>query len=218
MVFMYHGSLRACAAQPVCTTRLVCSFLSTTLLYTNLILERRFALGCTSSSDSASQPSPSICSVLSSPKLTDPPLRINTQVSNASLTNHRTMSMEPHQREARHSRSWVSILSPSRMRATSPVTQMRCDGWCGYDVKLYANVVGIMTLRFAWWPTYNDIPCLPRQISLSACSDPQRAWEGPRGSLTTVLCDFLGQPTFLKFGLYLHTDIYRRHIPLSIIP
>jgi len=29
------------------------------------------------------------------------------------------------------------------------------------------------------------------QVSLSACADPQRAWEGPRGSLTMVLCDFL---------------------------
>lgn len=33
------------------------------------------------------------------------------------------------------------------------------------------------------------------KLSSSACSDPQRAWEGPRGSLTTVLCKYLGQYT-----------------------
>ena len=31
------------------------------------------------------------------------------------------------------------------------------------------------------------------QLSLSACSDPQRAWEGPQGSLTTILCKYLSK-------------------------
>jgi hypothetical protein len=34
------------------------------------------------------------------------------------------------------------------------------------------------------------------QVSLSACADLQRAWEGPRGSLTEILCEFLGKPVF----------------------
>jgi hypothetical protein len=38
------------------------------------------------------------------------------------------------------------------------------------------------------------------QLSLSACVDLQRAWEGPRGSLSAVLCRFLGQRIFLQYG------------------
>ena len=37
----------------------------------------------------------------------------------------------------------------------------------------------------------NEITC--GKVSLSACADLQRAWEGPQGSLTVVLCDFLGE-------------------------
>ena len=49
----------------------------------------------------------------------------------------------------------------------------------------------------------------PHQLSLSACSDPQRAWEGPHGSLTYVLCKYLGKhtllPTHLGLICILHT-------------
>ena len=38
-------------------------------------------------------------------------------------------------------------------------------------------------------------------MSLSACEDLQRAWEGPRGSLTAVLCRFLSQYIFLEYDL-----------------
>ncbi len=31
------------------------------------------------------------------------------------------------------------------------------------------------------------------QLSLSACSAPQRAWEGPQGSLATILCKYLSK-------------------------
>ena len=46
----------------------------------------------------------------------------------------------------------------------------------------------------------NDIA---REVSLSACADLERAWEGPLGSLTTVLCEFLSQqnlPFFCATG------------------
>lgn len=42
----------------------------------------------------------------------------------------------------------------------------------------------------------NDIT---RKVSLSACADRELAWEGPKGSLTTVLCEFLGQQNLAFF-------------------
>ena len=34
------------------------------------------------------------------------------------------------------------------------------------------------------------------QVSISPCADLERAWEGPRGSLTFILCEFLSKPVF----------------------
>jgi hypothetical protein len=65
-----------------------------------------------------------------------------------------------------HPRSYANILSPTR--CDSPVSYVKCDGWCGYDP---------FESRFA--------------LSLSACSDPQRAWDAPHGTLATVLCRYL---------------------------
>jgi len=65
-------------------------------------------------------------------------------------------------------RGGTSVLSPTRYVSSSPISSFICDGWCGYDLIPRATVV-----------------------SLSACSDLQLAWEGPRGSLTGVLCEFL---------------------------
>ncbi|KAH9005351.1 hypothetical protein EDB83DRAFT_754341 [Lactarius deliciosus] len=59
-------------------------------------------------------------------------------------------------------RRWMSIVG------LEGYTFVTCDGWCDYDPFVRKTV-----------------------LSLSACSDPQRAWEGPRGSLTTVLCKYL---------------------------
>jgi hypothetical protein len=57
---------------------------------------------------------------------------------------------------------------------------------------------------------------LRSQLSLSACSDPQRAWEGPQGSLTAVLCSFLGQRIFLEYGLiYPDADIWSQQQTLA---
>jgi hypothetical protein len=41
-----------------------------------------------------------------------------------------------------------------------------------------------------------DRPLVTNQVSLSACGDLQRAWEGPQGSLTVLLCEFLSKPVF----------------------
>ncbi|KAN0136650.1 Caspase domain containing protein [Lactarius tabidus] len=71
--------------------------------------------------------------------------------------------------EGGHSGSHA-ILSPTR--CDSPVSYVRCDGWCGYDP---------FESRFAV------------SLSLSACSGPQRAWDSPHRSLATVLCRYLGK-------------------------
>ncbi|KAH8994283.1 caspase domain-containing protein [Lactarius akahatsu] len=98
-------------------------------------------------------------------------LRIDTQVGgSADEANRRWMSMGDSEgyppREGRRLRSCVPLVSPTRYE--SPVSIVKCDGWCHYDPFVRKTV-----------------------LSLSACSDPQRAWEGPRGSLTTVLCKYL---------------------------
>jgi len=102
-----------------------------------------------------------------------PRLRIDTQVGGNTgdwRPNRRWWSMgdsEAHPaREGRLQQRYADVLSPTRY--DSPVSNVRCDGWCKYDI--FARRVA---------------------LSLSACSDPQRAWEGPRGSLTTVLCNYL---------------------------
>jgi len=53
-------------------------------------------------------------------------------------------------------------------RYDSPISMLRCDGWCRHDLIPHATVV-----------------------SLSACAILQRSWEGPRVSLTAVLCELL---------------------------
>ncbi|KAI9440267.1 caspase domain-containing protein [Lactarius psammicola] len=100
-------------------------------------------------------------------------LRIDTQVGGSTdegQPNRRWMSTGESEvypaREGRRLRSCATLLSPTRYE--SPVSNVKCDGWCDYDPFARRTV-----------------------LSLSACSDPQRAWEGPRGSLTTVLCKYL---------------------------
>ncbi|KAH8994265.1 hypothetical protein EDB92DRAFT_1815192 [Lactarius akahatsu] len=80
----------------------------------------------------------------------------------------------------------------------SPVSMFECDGWCDYD------------------------PFVPKTVlSLSASSDPQRAWEGPRGSLTTVLCKYLEtqpRPSYrdllshINFALHENSHELHKHI------
>lgn len=60
----------------------------------------------------------------------------------------------------------------------------------------------------------NDIA---REVSLSACSDLQRAWEGPKGSLTTVLCNFLSQQNLTFFVLRETEMVDRRKAAFAII-
>jgi hypothetical protein len=54
-------------------------------------------------------------------------------------------------------------------------------------------------------------------VSLSACADLQRAWEGPRGSLTAVLCEFLSQQN-LNLFVILETDMIDRIAEMQPLP
>ncbi|KAI9511062.1 caspase domain-containing protein [Russula earlei] len=110
--------------------------------------------------DSATRRFTTIASVMSGHQLDDTPsgspLRIDTDISPAKVDGHDTRGL----------RGCAPFLSPTRY--DSPVSNMRCDGWCAYEDFSH-----------------------PTAVSLSACADLQCAWEGPRGSLTAVLCDFL---------------------------
>ena len=68
------------------------------------------------------------------------PLRVNTDVSGTLSTNQRELYGEA---DARCS---VSVLSPTRQVVT-PISRVRCDGWCGYDLIPRATVVGVDSPR-----------------------------------------------------------------------
>lgn len=144
------------------------------------------AFGLISRPGSGSQQSSSIASVMGSQhRQSDThagsPLRINTNVGGALSANQRKQSVEA------DGRGNMSVLSPTR-RFMSPISRVRCDGWCGYDVIPRATVV-----------------------SLSACADLQRAWEGPRGSLTVVLCEFLKKQPSPSYGALMSHVNFQLH-------
>ncbi|KAI0297813.1 hypothetical protein B0F90DRAFT_1737856 [Multifurca ochricompacta] len=154
---------------------------------------RGCAMGLSNLSDLSSQ-APSISSVMND-RLTNQslplPLRIDTQVGSVFPAVQRTMSMERYIREGRSARGSTPLLSPTRYE--SPVSRVKCDGWCGYEIRPHPNV-----------------------LSLSACSDLQRAWEGPRGSLTAVLCNFLSKGNLPQIWPFLCcaswlTTVYQKH-------
>jgi len=147
---------------------------------------RGHAFGLISRPGSESEPPSSIASLIGSQhKLSDTRpgsiLRVNTDVSGALLANHRGVSAEAGARDG------VSVLSPTR-RYESPISRVRCDGWCGYEFIPRATVV-----------------------SLSACADLQRAWEGPRGSLTVVLCEFLKKQPSPSYGTLMSHVNFQLH-------
>ena len=82
---------------------------------------------------------------------------------------------------------------PNTLRRFESEPSILCDGWCSYNVFAHRTAVSVHSfscctgeLTFAY------------QLSLSACSDPQRAREGPRGSLTMVVYRYLGKQRSLQ--------------------
>ncbi|KAH9041167.1 caspase domain-containing protein [Lactarius hengduanensis] len=99
-----------------------------------------------------------------------PPSRIDDGASAGRSSNQRESSPASQSRATRRPRE--RSIFPSQPRSASPEPLFVCDGWCHR----------------------NDDP-YPTMLSLSACSDLQRAWEGPNGSLTTVVCNYLNTHT-----------------------
>lgn len=101
--------------------------------------------------------------------------QIDTQLDEASPADQREMSPRGRPRARREARE--QMLFGSQTRFASPEARFVCDGWCKYSEEPHSNV-----------------------LSLSACSDLQRAWEGPKGSLTRVLCNYLEKCSRPSYG------------------
>jgi len=112
--------------------------------------------------------------------------QIDTQVGEARPADKREMSPRGRPRARREARE--QMLFGSQTRFASPEARFVCDGWCKYSEEPHPNVVSMDHLLLGDSGLH-----VCRQLSLSACSDLQRAWEGPKGSLTTVLCNYLGK-------------------------
>jgi len=158
---------------------------------------RANAQGYAISGDSASRrhTSASIASVITQNLLNNTPpaspVRVDTAPNTGSLMNQRETSL-PVTTDRHHARSPWRDSSSSRVlsldrRCDSP-DGVRCVGNCECDSCPRATV-----------------------LSLSACADPQRAWEGPRGSLTAVLCRFLATtpcPSYRTLMTYVNYQLY----------
>jgi len=121
-------------------------------------------------STSPGQPLPSIVGIMDLQEPSDrsarPPLRADDGTSEGRSVEQRESSPVPQSRGTRRPQERSQFLS--QPRSASPESIFACNGWCDLDDNPYPTV-----------------------ISLSACSDLQRAWEGPNGSLTTVVCNYL---------------------------
>jgi hypothetical protein len=115
--------------------------------------------------------------------------QIDTQLGEARPADKREMSPRGRPRARRETREQMILGSPNHQtRFASPEARFVCDGWCKYNEEPHPNVVSVEHLLLGDSGVH-----VCRQLSLSACSDLQRAWEGPKGSLTTVLCNYLSK-------------------------
>jgi hypothetical protein len=122
-------------------------------------------------------------------------VQIDTQLGEACPADQREMSplspsspSSPRGRPRTRREAREQMLFGSQTRFASPEARFVCNGWCKYSEEPHPNVVSIEHLLLG----DSGLHVCP-QLSLSACSDLQRAWEGPKGSLTTVLCNYLSK-------------------------
>ncbi len=113
-------------------------------------------------------------------------LQLDTQLSEARPASKRELSPRGRPRGRREVRE--QMLFGSMTRFASPEARFVCNGWCKHSDEPHPNVVSIERTLLS-----DSRVHVCRQLSLSACSDLQRAWEGPKGSLTTVLCNYLSK-------------------------
>ena len=63
-------------------------------------------------------------------------LRVNTDIGGTLSANQRELSVEVDARDN------MSFLSPMR-RYESPISRLKCDGWCDYDLIPHATAVSV---------------------------------------------------------------------------
>jgi hypothetical protein len=63
-------------------------------------------------------------------------LRVNTDIGGTLSANRRELSVEADARDN------MSVLSPMR-RCESPISRLKCDGWCDYDLIPRATAVSV---------------------------------------------------------------------------
>jgi hypothetical protein len=114
---------------------------------------------------------------------------------NIPLSTDRRDTHTPKGRSARHLRDYNS---PSSLQfCASPPSRLACHGWCMPDPNVKApTVVSFFSMLYALCTQAQRL-FMYIQVSLAACSDDQRSWEAHEGSLTRVVCNFLGKPTRL---------------------
>jgi len=101
-------------------------------------------------------------------------LQLDTQLGEVRPSDQRELSPRGRSRAVRRPRE--RMVFSSQPRYASPERTF-CEGWCKLSEEPH-----------------------PIVLSLSACSDLQQAWEGPKGSLTTVLCNYLKKENYPSYG------------------
>lgn len=140
------------------------------------------------------------------------PLQIDTQPGEAGPAEQRKMSPRGRPRARREAREQMFFSSQTRF--ASPEARFVCDGWCKYSEEPHPNVVSTEYLLLRDSGLH-----VCRQLSLSACSDLQRAWEGPKGSLTTVLCNYLSEcllydvPMSISYSSHQRSTVAHHTVP-----
>lgn len=137
----------------------------------------------------SSVPPPSIETAIEVIEGQRPAVQVDTELGEARPVDQRDLSPRGRARTTRRPRERMLF---TQNRCASPEARFVCNGWCNYNEVSHPNVVSI------WRLLRDSAPHVCRQLSLSACSDLQRAWEGPKGSLTTVLCNYLSQCSFVR--------------------
>jgi hypothetical protein len=146
---------------------------------------------------SPDQPLPLIATIMDSQELGDrsarPPLRVDDGASEGRSVDQRESSPAAQSRETRRPRERPLLLQ-SQARSASPESIFTCSGWCDRDDNPYPTV-----------------------LSLSACSDLQRAWEGPNGSLTTIVCNYLktnSRPSYRTLMSHINFQLHHNALEL----
>ena len=120
--------------------------------YADTPLVRNYALRSTSLFDSTSLwpafSTSAIDSHLLNDTLSGSPLRIIANISSAPSTDQREKPMEAGGAGAQNPLGSSFTAEPSLTLCESPVSVVRCDGWCMSDPIPHATVVSVIC---AWW-------------------------------------------------------------------